>query len=777
VISKLAGLLIQGRMYVMAVLMLATAFMCYQTTFIEVKTVFDDMLPANHPYVQVHKEFKATFSGSNLVSIMVEVDEGKTIFQMPVLEKIKFITDELRKVTAVDQFQITSLASKKLKDVKASTTGIESRPLMWPDLPTDEKAISALRDKVLANSLVFGRYVSVDQRAALITVDFIDRLVDYGKIFDEINAIAEQARGDGIKVKMVGDPILYGWVNHYIPETMSIVGYVCALVAFLLLLINQTWRGTLLPMLSGFISTVWALGIAKMLGFHFDPLVIVVAMLIAARAISHSVQMISRFEDDIQRDREEHEEHSIKESAQTTLTELFRPGILGIATDAFCVLVVALSPIPLLQKLAILAVIWVATVALSALIITPVLLSWVKKPHATAHPLDVSGAIVWILDNFCYRAAVSKARYYILGATAVIFSASLFYAFNLSIGDAQPGSPILWPDAQYNRDSRDINGTFQGADRMFIVLRGEEEDVLKTPAILTRMEEFQRFMEAQPQVGGSFSLAEVLPVVNVTLREGNPRYSEFGDSSDINGELVYMFESSADPGDMSKYADTSYQNGAVTFLFKDRKGDTIRTAIFRVREFIETHPLEGASYELAGGVIGLIGAVNEVILSGQIQSIALALLILVILCAIVYRSLKAGMFFMVPVILSNTLTFSFMAYMDIAMNINTVPVAALGIGLGVDYSLYVTDRVKEEFAKHADLDKAIYTSLHSAGRGVFITASVLIVSVLVWYASSLKFQAEMGLLMGIWLAISAVAALIIVPSMIRVFKPKFILED
>ena len=238
-----------------------------------------------------------------------------------------------------------------------------------------------------------------------------------------------------------------------------------------------------------------------------------------------------------------------------------------------------------------------------------------------------------------------------------------------------------------------------------------------------------------------------------------------------------MFEAGAEPGDMDRYVDTDRGHASVTLFFRDRQGETIRTAVARINEFIDENPLSNGEYQLAGGLIGVIAAVNEVILSGQLQSIAYALLILVVLCTVVYRSSMAGMFFMVPVVLSNTVTFSFMSYMGIGMNINTVPVAALGIGLGVDYALYIVDRIKQELENGLDDKTAIEKALHSAGKGVVITAFVLIVSVLLVYMSSLKFQAEMGLLVALWLTVSAFTALFVMPALVYIFKPAFIYGD
>ena len=309
---------------------------------------------------------------------------------------------------------------------------------------------------------------------------------------------------------------------------------------------------------------------------------------------------------------------------------------------------------------------------------------------------------------------------------------------------------------------------------MLVVFAGNKNDAIKQPATLESMSQLQKFMAAQPEVGGSLSIADVIPAVKRVLREGNPRYQELGATAQENGELMYMFVSGTDPGDMTRFSDPQSRYAALAFNFRDHKGETIRTAVARVKEFVGQHPVVEGQYLLAGGLIGVLAAVNEVILAGQIESIALALLVLVICCAIAYRSMIAGIFFMVPVVLANTLTFSYMAWKGIGMNISTLPVAALGIGLGVDYAFYIVDGIREELHHHDDIAKAIITSLRTAGKGVLVTALTLTASVVLWWTSSLRFQADMGLLMAIWLFISAVSALFLMPAMVYVFRPDFI---
>ncbi|WP_341317575.1 MMPL family transporter [Paraburkholderia sp. IMGN_8] len=760
---------IRRRIWVVAILGCVTALMSVFAFQVSMKTDLDDLMPRTHPYIGIHERFKQSFGGSNIVSIMLEVKQGD-IFKKTTLEKIQKVTRELQHVNGVNQYQIVSLASKKIKDIRGSTDGIEFVPLMWPDVPKSEQDIASLRNAVMNSPLVYGSYVSRDLKAALITVDFYDSSVDYETAFRQVSAIADGVKGDGVEVHLTGAPILFGWVNHYLPETLLIFLLTVGFLIVLLFVSARTWRGTVLPLLAGVVSAIWALGTARLAHFNVDPLVIVVAFLITARSISHSVQLVTRFDDEITSG-----EESARAAAKASMLALLKPGMLGVIADAGCMIVVLLTPIALMQKVAIIGTVWVLTIALSAVVLTPVLLSWIKHPKRYAHPLDISPILQRILD-ICIRIVTTRWRYTVLIGATAIFVISGVYAFNLTVGDANPGSPILWQESVYNKDAEAINRRFPGADRMFVVFAGKQAGALKDPLVLSNINEFQKFMGAQAEVGASLSIADVIPVVNRTLHEGNPRYLAFGKNKEENGELAYMLQSGSEPGDMDRFVDPQYQNGSVTLFFRDHQGQTIRTAIARIKEFSQAHQIDQGEYKLAGGMVGVLAAVNEVLLSGQVESIAFALLVLVACCAVAYRSMIAGIFFMVPVVLANTLTFSIMAAKGIGMNINTVPVAALGIGLGVDYAFYIVDGIKEDLHHHGhnDLTRAITRSLNTAGRGVLITASTLIVSVVLWSFSSLRFQAEMATLMAIWLAISAGSALFIMPAMVYVFRPKFV---
>ncbi|TDF83844.1 RND family transporter [Pseudomonas sp. H9] len=768
--ARLAGWSIAHRVPVTLVVGLITLFFAFCLTRLEIQTRFSDMVPHDHPYVKVHQTYKDSFAASNRVSILVKAREGD-ILRGDILEEVQRITRALRKVEGVNPQQIVSLASRKLKRVNASSEGIETEPLMGERVPRTEAELRVLRQAILNNSMVYGLFVDRDFTSTLIQVDFYDHLVNYKAIFPQIQAILDASPIQGqVSLHLVGEPILYGWVAHYLPETLGLSLLSLGAMLVLLFVFSRTWRGTLLPLLAGSISGIWALGISALLGYNWDPLVVVVAFIITARALSHSVQLITRY-DDLVLDGQV----VSRRAAEQAMTELFRPSMLGLYADAGAILCVMLTPISLLHKVAIIGAVWVMSIAVSAVVMTPIMLSWVSRPQGFVHPLNLDFILAAVL-RVASRLVSTRARYLVAPVCVVLLAGLLFEASRIQVGDASDGSPILWKDAAFNRDSALINRLYPGSEQMFVVIEGRGPDSLKAPEVLDWAQRFSRYMERQPEIGGSVSLADLVVDIRRNLYEGNPRYRELGASQTENGELINFYLQGAAPEDMAQYADRQFQNGAITLFFRDHKGDTLRNAVHYANRFIAENPLEQADVKLGGGGLGVIAAVNEVLLSDQIEAIALAFLVVVICCLVVYRSSISGVFFIIPVLVSNVVTFAFMSWQGIGMSISTLPVVALGIGLGVDYAFYIVDSIKEYLEKYPEASplEAVLQSIGSAGRGVLLTAFTLAAGVLLWTFSSLRFQAEMGLLIGLWLMVSAFTSLFVMPALALVFKPQFI---
>jgi uncharacterized protein len=770
--ERIAAFCIRARVLVLSVVGLLTLFFLFFAAKVQIRTQFDDLMPLRHPYIKVHQEFKESFGGSNMVSIMLEVKQGD-IFRPEILKMIKNIQGDLLMVSGVNEFQIISLASKKLRDIKAGSEGIERVPLMWPDVPETPEEIQKLKEKVLSNRLVYGTYVSLDLKSALITVDFIERQMEFEKVYKEINEILSKYKNGEVEISVVGEPILQGLIRSYLPQTAKLLAWSFGILGILLFVFfMRSYRGTFVPLFAALVAAIWALGLASIFKLNFDPLGVVIAFLISARVISHAVQSINRFDILIQEGME-----SAKAAAQGSLGELFIPGTLSAVADAGCMMVVTLAPIPMLQKIAVIGAIWMLCIFISGVILTPVLMSYVRHPEKYAHPFDITPLINKLLATLG-NIAVSRFRYVIFFGSLIILVICGYFGLNITIGDANPGSPLLWQDSEYNVAVSKINSRFLGTDRMFVVFRGKEANALKEPDVLSEMIKFQRYIERQPEIGGTLSIADVIPVVKRVLYEDNPRYEEVGTDKPMNGELFFMFLTGTEPGDLSRFCDVKYTNASVTLFFRDHQGSTIRTAIASMKEFIKNEKMNYAQLELCGGLVGVLAAANEVIFSGQVESIALGLFVVLVLAALTYRSGSAGLYYMFPILLSNAITFTYMAINKIGLNVNSLPVAALGIGLGVDYVIYVVDSIKEEYACNANMKQAVIHALNNAGRGVLLTATPLIVCSFFWYLfSSLRFQAEMAVLIAIWMTVSSISALLVMPATIYIMKPRFVVGD
>ncbi len=766
------------RVPLLAMFAVVMAVMGYFAVQIDIRTYFDDLVPRNHPYVKTNDEFRESFGGANLVSIMIETEQGD-IFQPKVLQLIHDLQSGLQLISGVNQFQVISLASKKLKTVKATADGFAAETLMWPNAPTTAAAIDDLKAQVVGNPYVYGVYVSRDLKATLVTVDFIDRLVDYNKILPEIKALIAKNNIEGVRFRLVGQPVLVGRVIERLPETVTIcITILIALTLFLNMSLG-TWHGTTFPLVAAAFSAAWAFGTARLLGINLDPLGIVLIFLIAARTISHTVQMCMRYEEEYVALADRYPGGTIRlnlVASRMAVESLFRPGMLGLVIDIGAMAIVAITPIPLLIKAAVIGVVWLGGTVLCTVVVIPLMLSLVRpNEQLVRRRPPLAQVFLWLTNHIAQFVSHRGRCVGVVSGAVLLALVTAYLSTGLTIGDANAGSPILWPNSNYNQDDAAINSKFPGTDRMFLVIKGQENDTLKRPDVLKWVSAFQENIEAQPEIGGTLSMADIIRPVNMILHEGNPRYFTLGASSSANAELLFLAMAGSDPGDVDRFVDYRFKNGSVQMQFRDHKGSTIRTALQAINNFQAANKIDGAQLQLAGGYIGLVAAVNEVILADQVRSIAFALLILYGFCVLFYRSTQAGLFFLPVVLISNTVTFTFMALYGIGLNISNLPVAALGIGLGVDYAFYVADRIKEEYELCGDELTAIRLGINSAGLGVAITAICVTVSLLGWFVfSSVRFQAEMGLLIALWMFTSAVSALFIIPAMIHLFRPSFI---
>jgi uncharacterized protein len=765
---RLALLLVKKRAVVLGLIVVATLCFAYLSVKIEMYTAFSDLLPSDHPYIRVHNRFWKTFGGANVVLLSVEVTDGD-IFNVAVLEKIKKLTEMIERTPGANNYQIFSIARQKVKDVRATAWGIEVQPVMWPSVPRSAQEIERLRNIVYANPTIVGRLVSEDGKAALITAAFHEERLDYAALFRRVQQAIKEVEDSKTRVFAAGEPILYGWIYHHLRSIALIIALTCLSILAILILYYRNLNGVMIPILSALVTFIWGTGFTALMGYNFEPLVLVVPFLIAARTISHSIQFRERFFEELERSGDK--ETAAVESA----AGLMMPGSVSIVTDAIGLTVLLVAPMPILTKLAIAGSFWVLSNLVTVIILDPILCCYFPAPRQ----VPKGGEGHWLeaplrrVGRFCVQPA---GRLIVIATFAVVIGWSLYWYQFLTVGDSRPGSPLLWADSDYNQSVRHINEKFQGTDHLYVIVEGQTESAMKAPQILEKIEAFQRYMLRSPHVGSSDSLVDLTRQISTVLHYNDPRWGLLPRSSDEVGGILMVAEHGSEPGDFDRWVNYNFQHGRVTFFLYDHKGDTLREVIDRASEFIKNNPLEGAKLELASGYAGVLAAANEVIARSDKITLGLMILAQLVFCALGFRSLAAGLLFVGVVLMSNTFGMALMAYWNVGLNVNTLPVISLGIGFGEDYGIYIVSRAIEEYQRRNrnDLNQALIDGVATAGKAVLYTAFLISASIAFWSFSPLRFQAEMGTQLLIILTMNMLGGLLLLPALIALIKPKFV---
>ena len=779
--ERFAEFCIRRRNLVLGIILLITLFFVYEVAHLRVATVFDDLLPQGHEYIKVHNRFRRLFGGANHVTIVMQVKEGD-IFNKTTLEKIKHITDELYKIPGVDKFKVISIAASKMKKIVMDAQGYQIVPVM-EKIPETEEEMKALRFSIYGNEMCYGPFVSFDSKKAMITADFFDEEVNYKVAFQELQRIRKETEDESNLICIAGEPMHYGYVSESIQGVNLILVVTVIIILVVLYLYFRSKRGVIVPIVTAAVSGIWGLGFMAFMGYNLDPLVLVLPFLIALMTARHSMQLCARFLEEYGSGK------SIQASSQIVISSMFIPGITSIITDCLGIALVAVAPIPILQKIAISCAFWSIATTVLALILTPLILSYLPESKRLASQLEEmkkQKKKLSLLDRGLPRLGnwiVGRGKWVVVTVSILIVIWGAIYSERLIVGDMIPGSVLLWPFHRYNIDSFRISFAMPVLCPLYVLIEGDGEEAINNPDVLREIYKFQRFMRdafiGTGRVMFTQSIVDTFHGSQYIMREGNPNWYFFPVS---DKEILYNFRGTihmVEPGDIDKFVDGEERFTNIIIFCRDKTGETIRLVMEKVKEFITSHSdlekkVKNVRYRMAGGAIGVQAAVNEVINQSQIWNLVLALVGVFVCVMIQYRSLAAGLILTIPLGISNLVTFALMGIYQVGLTVSTYPVSSIGVGLGVDYGIYFLSRLLEEKRQTEDVNEALVNTLKSNGKSIVMIATTLTIGLIFWIFSSLKFQAQMGALLAVLLFLNMCGALFLVPSLVAIFKPGFV---
>jgi hypothetical protein len=975
----LARWIVGHRALVASILLAVTAFFAYPmanmvfTAFghplpgprVRIDTNARDLFP-EHPFIHAQDKFAKVFGSPSLIAAAVVVEEG-TIFTPETLGVIREVTrrldgegfdsqsdarDERRAQLEEDETlsaqkvqleldhefppypvnhdQINSVAHRSTRVLQVQPDGSIEGDVLMKKVPTTQDEANELRALVLQNPpVIYGRLVSRDERGALITAGFItDRFSSspvYRAVFDHAQKLKREveAAHPNIRVFLSGEPILTGWV---LTHAFEIVGFLLATIAmifFLLWLYFRRWHGVFIPMLAGAVTVVWGLGFTGWMDINFDPLILVIPMIITARAISHTVQMAERFFEDyeVMLPRIGDPQRAKVEVATLAMGELIVPGTLGIVTDVAGLLMILVTSIEQMWNLGLFGAFWVASIIFTVELLHPILICYLPAP--TEHEHFLPRPMIWFtrtVGNYCTDPV---GKYVVGGITVVLFVVSTYIAlFYSQIGEATPGTPLLWPEHEFNVASKEIAERFGGVDSLVVYADGDRPKASEDNQVIRAMEDFERYLKANTDLGATVSVVPFLRNYWQMNHYGDPKFYFIPEDLGTVRSTIFQLRQNGPPGFMRPFMTDDGREATVAFYYPDHKGDTIAFARHFAEDFIKNNPLgkidvrldedraehdagwldrdkwidmgyyllgpmlptrhhtlhvqkrqkdgsyvpeevktaseglpewidqfredaqadyvdardsveegevftwpevlegwrnddidywwedtsagiravaldtnklvvadlkavddapkyqptnaftRGVQFVMAGGSMGVLAAINEEVERSHVANISLIFLVIFVLHSLTYQSAPSGGIILLQIATATMLSLAYMALRGIGLNINTLPVQSVGVGIGVDYAIYIVDRIRQEVADTADIDEAVRRAVRTTGMAVSFTATTIVGGIVLWSWSNLRFQAEMAQLLVILMIINMLGAITVVPAFYSILRPK-----
>ena len=770
-INKLSSFIARKPVLVATILSLITIIPAYYAyKGLSLNVVLEEMLPENANNVELFLRFGEQFGGANTTLIEIKNKKGN-IYNLEYLKKYKQIAEDVYYNKETYRHLSQSLVLRKTKAISGGGGRVGVDALLWPDLPSNEQEMTRLRQFV--NKQYRGLQVSNDETSAIVIADFRDEADKLG-VLNFFLDLREKYEGDDLEINFVGRPILLGYIYQSLDSVFNILAISLLIVAAILFLYFRTWIGVFVPMFTATVATIWGLGAMGAVSYNLDPLLILLPAFIFAIVLSHGVQFTTRILDNISDC--DTPPTDCRACTRDGLALLLIPSTAAIITDAAGFGVLGLVAIPSIKSLALICGLWLLSVV-PALIFAAAVMCLIKPPktHKTGSVIlnKIWGAVINMEDH----------KWTMVAITMVFLGLGTWYSQNLTVGDTK-GSAILWPEARFNQDVDSINSRFSflGTDMMQVYVEGEKDTMLD-PTVYHQTEALDRYVfEHMSEVRPAISLVPIIKLVNSVLFEGDPSYAIIPDTKEEVGFDIYMFRSRGEPGDFAAFTNRVWEIGNISFFLEDHSRPTIQKLRNNLNAFFknEKEVVSDASFLYMGGQVGIVEALNEEIVKSNVK-IMVAIAIVITLCIVLYyRSLTTGLILLFSLATANSLTYAFMAWKGVGLNVSTLPLAALGVGLGVDYGIYMVDRIREEYRKLAvkDVHVAIHHAFLTSGNAIFITAVTMIAPLIPWaVASPLRFQAEMGLLLAMVLFMNMLGSLLFVPAAIAAFHPKALFKD
>ncbi len=766
--NLLERLIFNWRPLVLLLCLLATLWLGWQASRLQVNASFEKMVPTSHEFVRNAMKHKALLKGmGNTVRVVVENTTGD-IFDPSYLEQLRRINDALYLTKGIDQNSMRGLWTSNLRWTQVTEEGYRGGPVM----PDGWDGSSPMREQLRANivrSGIIDEYVASDFRSSVISASLIEtdpetgRPLDYHQLYATLDALRHD-QTPGIKVHVVGFIALAGELMEGLLDVAAFFAVSVVVAAICLIWYMRCVRSTLLLVVAALLGVVWLLGLMRLLGYVLDPYTVLVPFLVFAIGLSHGAQKLNGVMQDIGRGTHKYV------AARYTFRRLFLAGFTALLTNVVGFAVLMVIDIPIIRDIAVTTSIGVGILIVTKLVLIPVMLSYIGvSPKAALRaaaeegdPLSAPATVSMAGRAFAGLAALTERRaaLVVIAAYGAVTLVGFALRSDLRVGDLGAGAPELRPSSQYNQGVAYVAHNYGQATDVFIAMLTSPPDGCMALDAMSYADFLGQHMAQVEGVRGVVSAADGIRIVNSAAFEGNPKLITIPRNVS-NLRNAYSLFAVARP-------DISDPQCAVLPIFvslEDHRAETLTRVVDAARAFSALNDRPNLKLELAAGNAGVEAATNVVVQSSFWTMHAVLYGAVALLCMVTFRSWRATLVALIPLVITSVLCEALMAVLGIGLKVATLPVIAVGVGVGVDYALYLLSVQLAAQRRGVSLREAYALSIASTGRMVALVGFTMSIGVVTWAFSPIKFQADMGILLTFMFLWNMVGALTLIPAL------------
>ena len=765
VVERIADLLIAWRKGLLALFVLLTLALGYSATHTQLDPGFNKQIPVRNEFMVNFLNFSQYFTGANRFLVSVKWKGEGDIYNREYLDTLNKVTGDVFFIDGVSRASVTSLFTANVRYIEITEEGFFGDVVVPPRFTGSTEDLAQVRSNI-ARSGQIGRLVSNDLKSSMVRADLQDldpqtgKPVSYAEVAKRLEDIRAKYSNDDIEINIVGFAKLVGDVIEGLTTVISFFVIAFVITGLMLWLYSRSWRLTLVALAVALLPVVWLLGLLPLLGLGIDPMSILVPFLIFSIGVSHAVQMTNAWKQDVLAG------SSSVQAAHSAFCKIFIPGSLALLMNALGFGVIMLIDIPIVHELGVTACIGVMLMIITNKLMLPIILSYLKlEPSVLARGLKaVAGrhALWWRLSAL----AEPKPALSVFVISLLLLGVGAYKARDLAVGDIGVGAPELRADSRYNQDNQKIINSYSiGLDVMsvFVQVKGIEEGCL-APQVMRAIESFDFQMRSVPGVQSVQSVAGMGKNVIAGNNEGNPRWSAIPGSERglSQGARAYM----PDDGLVTE----GCQRMQILVFLADHEGATVSHVVKETQRIIAGLQSPEVQFLMAGGNVGVMAASNEAVKQAEVVMLAALFGSVALFCWLTFGSFRAVLCILVPLAIVAILCNALMATLGIGLKVATLPVMALGVGVGVDYGIYLYERIAHEMADGKDLRNAFYQAMCQRGTAAVFTALTMSIGVCTWAFAPLKFQADMGVLLSFMFLVNVLGAIFLLPALAAWFN-------